>query len=115
MKTCPNCAEEIQDEAIVCKHCGRELVSERWRDYCARYASLTPEQQRLELARLTVEQRAEAERAWKALGLTNPHRVSARPAPRIRPESRGKRKWRNLLLTKQIADFPRRRLRRGEG
>jgi hypothetical protein len=27
MKACPFCAEDIQDAAIVCKHCQRELVA----------------------------------------------------------------------------------------
>lgn len=27
-RACPFCAEEIQEAAIVCKHCGRELVSQ---------------------------------------------------------------------------------------
>jgi uncharacterized membrane protein YvbJ len=38
MKKCPYCAENIKDEAILCKHCGKELNQDKQIDKMAIWA-----------------------------------------------------------------------------
>ena len=58
MKKCPFCAEEIQDEAIKCKHCGEPIpapqveVSEEWTVFCERIRALPPSKQDAEVGKL---------------------------------------------------------------
>ncbi|MDA2935189.1 zinc ribbon domain-containing protein [Acidobacteria bacterium AH-259-D05] len=58
-KKCPFCAEEIQEEAIKCKHCGEELHTTRaqWAELASSYRKLAPSAQKSKWNQLTDEQR----------------------------------------------------------
>jgi len=67
MKTCPYCAEEIQEAAVKCKHCGEVVVGDEWRAFCERYSKLPPAQQKTEWEGLSPDQRTHFSAAWSAL------------------------------------------------
>ena len=57
MKKCPYCAESIQDEAIVCRHCGGDLTDMNWKEFADRYKAADPATQGKLWADLTEDQR----------------------------------------------------------
>ena len=79
MRKCPHCAEEIQDQAVKCKHCGGVVVTEEWRAFCQRYVSLKPRQREKEWEALAEDQKGTLRAALAALDYDKP---SAAPASR---------------------------------
>lgn len=67
MKKCPMCAEEVQDEAVKCRHCGAALISERVKRLAPRYGTLTEQQRKQEWERLSEQEKKELPMALEAL------------------------------------------------
>src|SRR5688572_15686507 len=74
MKKCPYCVEEIQDEAVKCRHCGQSLVSPRVRELSSRWASITQFERDEEWANLDSQQQRE-------LTLALDEQATRRPPP----------------------------------
>ncbi len=69
MKKCPYCAEEIQDDAVKCKHCGETLISPEWRTWVDRYTGLTATGRKESLRALDSSQRQYVARLLQLLDL----------------------------------------------
>lgn len=67
MKKCPFCAEQIQDDALKCHHCGELVIPDGWRTYAAHYAALNRQGQHRAFAQLAPDQQAEFLHVWEVL------------------------------------------------
>ncbi len=92
MSTCPYCAEEIQEAAVVCRHCGEAVVSDDCRAYSERYSRLGPKRAQADWAKLTPEQQGSLAATWKAQGYDDGS------SPQSVPVSRGGLTGGGLLL-----------------
>lgn len=59
MKKCRFCADEIQDEAVVCRHCGKPAVSPEIEALGRRWDNMKQEQREAEWAKLSEADQAQ--------------------------------------------------------
>lgn len=71
VKSSPFCAEQIQDEAVKCRHCGESFTTDaaRWKIFCIQLNALSPHEREGALAKLTPKQRGFVKLPGGALGL----------------------------------------------
>lgn len=67
-KHCPSCAEEVQEAAVRCKHCGHLFVSAEWRAHLQAYGTMGSPERAAWLRSLTPDQGRHFWKLWRALG-----------------------------------------------
>jgi hypothetical protein len=89
LKNCPFCAEQIQDEAVKCRHCGEALdtPAAKWRIYRKKFEAMPPDERAREWARLTPSQQQLLTKGGPATipAATTPAAVATRTKSKLTP------------------------------
>jgi uncharacterized protein YgiM (DUF1202 family) len=102
MKKCPFCAEEIQDEAIVCRFCGKEIISATARDLAERWGYLSEEERKTHWGAMSESQQRELRAALDQMSAAKPA-VRATPAEKPAKRKTSPAAWGCLFLILLLA------------